>query len=1251
MPFRFSHICTLLDSYEKIQCRDPPFLPAKRQDAVRLATHSWFRAHRLDLDSTGTDRAAFLSCLLFDRRTDRVYGIQATRLTKIIGRCFNLTSAKLANLKLWNLPGNGDLGACVERLLTPFDAEPKPGTTTAEEVDAVLHKLASRCRFSSPEVRTRPCAQFPEEILKPLFLKLRSSEAKWLTRLILKDLGPILINHQLILRHVHFLLPSLLQFQDNLFSSIKLLDGPLKCYPSRTDPQSEKLHAISAASYLVPKVGLKVGNPAFKKARSVKNCVSLAGKQRWSVERKYDGEYCEIHIDLTKSSERIKIFSKSGKDSTQDRKDIHETIVSCLQIGQGGCLFKSHCIVLAEMLPYSDTNEAILEFHKIRKLVTRSGSRLGVGQDSQKHDDEHLMLAFFDVLLLDDDNMMVKALKERKQCLRRMVRVERGRAIIAESQIIDFRSTDAICRLKSMFLSSIKECYEGLVLKPCGVPYVDFGSSITGRSENKFIKFKKDFIPGLGDTVDFAIVGGSYNVKKSHKYRKACLEFTSFYLACQEDGNVNDDIKYKKPKFKVVGMIEESACIPAPCLAILNDTGRFIAQGYEEGSMPLNFELTFTKPELKSIKKVFTEPIVCEVLGSGFEKPSGVNTYMLRHPRILKVHSDRTWNDVISFAELQNLGEASQKEPAKEDMEEMEKLLDHSIENTAHSREVGDTQQTPSPKSAGNTSQEVEPVKICQMIASTPEVLRAKGICHEKAINSFSQDSLPFTSFTSTKGCSAQEEKSLPTPPTSSNASNSLEAGSFKSEKTHSTKKRGLSDLSVEKHCSGSDKKRGSSPVVEIYYTPAKSPLATKTPGRIECADKSTKKKVGRSSSAKETESASLPLTAYTSFSSVMSTVRSAIESSTSCSKPIESSSSPIKDTSTEPRRKERRMKEVYAGLRTSPRFKDSSTSAYTSKPSDTKHNQHRSSKETILSIPPSYSKHRIRSQLPNKQNRTPTGQRHERKQQINATVQHLCTCQLIQTLSLTHSSIYLSQTLSPNRRRQLLALLARKHANTSVVSRVGYWARGGLDGIRGDARHAENAGDDDDYEEGGSNAGGSIDKDEHIDELSGNIDDDDDSLVLESQAYPGLTKVLLVDAMSWKIPLTSRTKAIIGVNCSATSGTAMKASKLTTAAPAARAMQELVDARIRDNVYFWDWRVLRALSGLACSKQRMVAGCESVSNTGNHSKHSIASDMGDIRMYYVGQARWERSRKGDSPNGGKFKYRYHACFRRQICG
>ena len=53
-----------------------------------------------------------------------------------------------------------------------------------------------------------------------------------------------------------------------------------------------------------------------------------------SVERKYDGEYCQIHIDLNKARDYIQIFSKSGKNSTNDRRGLHHVLRDCLGLNK-----------------------------------------------------------------------------------------------------------------------------------------------------------------------------------------------------------------------------------------------------------------------------------------------------------------------------------------------------------------------------------------------------------------------------------------------------------------------------------------------------------------------------------------------------------------------------------------------------------------------------------------------------------------------------------------------------------------------------------------------------------------------------------------------------------------------------------------------------------------------------------------------------------------------------------------------------
>jgi DNA ligase-4 len=108
----------------------------------------------------------------------------------------------------------------------------------------------------------------------------------------------------------------------------------------------------------------------------------MAKGRRMSIERKYDGEYCQIHVDLTNKQTPIQIFSKSGKDSTADRSTILSVLKESLRIGLKGCKFTKYCILEGELLVWSDKLGGIADFHKLRKFLPRAGTFIGIDHDS-----------------------------------------------------------------------------------------------------------------------------------------------------------------------------------------------------------------------------------------------------------------------------------------------------------------------------------------------------------------------------------------------------------------------------------------------------------------------------------------------------------------------------------------------------------------------------------------------------------------------------------------------------------------------------------------------------------------------------------------------------------------------------------------------------------------------------------------------------------------------------------------------------
>ncbi len=61
--------------------------------------------------------------------------------------------------------------------------------------------------------------------------------------------------------------------------------------------------------------------------------------------------------------------------------------------------------------------------------------------------------------------------------------------------------------LSKVFPRAITRRWERFVIKGCNEPYFSF------KGTKLFIKLKKDYIAGLGDTADLVIVGGRRDVR------------------------------------------------------------------------------------------------------------------------------------------------------------------------------------------------------------------------------------------------------------------------------------------------------------------------------------------------------------------------------------------------------------------------------------------------------------------------------------------------------------------------------------------------------------------------------------------------------------------------------------------------------------------------------------------------------------------------------------------------------------------
>ncbi|KAF1954123.1 hypothetical protein CC80DRAFT_567917 [Byssothecium circinans] len=671
MTLTFNDTCSLLEAVEKISIRKPRLPPKEEKEEVvhkiEQTIRKWFKTHRQTLDSPETNGAAILSTLFPHRRKDRVYGLQPPALSKKLLKLLDLNHGNRTLFARWATDSRRDLGFYAKEATKPWDGSLMiKRQFSIDRIDKLLTQMAAKYRFSDMAIRKQRDLDMDIDMeLAHILKRLESWELKWLVRLILREYTTIELDEACVFRCYHFLLPDLLKFQNDFDAAFRLLREEFKDYPSVPEPSLERSMREEAAGRLKAAIGVKVARPTFHKAWSFKHCLQLVGDRAWAAEVKYDGEYCEIHVNLDSTPDDIKIFSKNGKDATADRALLHDTIRQALRIGQSDCIIKHKCIVLGEMVLYSDKEEKILPFSKIRKHISRSGSFLGTLQDSLPHEWEHLMLVYFDVIMLDDESIMHRCLQDRRTVLRELITIVPGRSQRSEWTLLDFKSGYGSTDLAQAFARTIAHRQEGLVLKPLHSPYLSLCSGVYQWRPNYFVKVKKDYLADMGgerDLGDFAVIGARYDPQVASKTNVRPLLWTHFYLGCLLN-TLGVERHQERPKFKVVGCLSLDKCIPKPELKYLNERGQFQKIVLHQNGSIDAFDIDHSSGYDRRMSVAFKKPFVAEILGGGFEKLQNETFEMLRHPRIKKIHHDRTWEDAVTMDGLQQMAEQKWEVP------------------------------------------------------------------------------------------------------------------------------------------------------------------------------------------------------------------------------------------------------------------------------------------------------------------------------------------------------------------------------------------------------------------------------------------------------------------------------------------------------------------------------------------------------------------------------------------------------------
>lgn len=407
-------------------------------------------------------------------------GLGETLLIKAISECYGRASTKI---KL-DYKEEGDLGKVAQklRLGQPTMFKPQP-----LDVDTVFENLTRIAKTTGKDAQNRKIGLI-NKMLTACDSKL--SEAKFLVRLLEGKLRIGLAGQTVLVA----LAQAFCQYENKRTTPEQLAKAEeiFKEAYSQIPNYEVVIHEAyeHGIAHLLEHCKLTPGIPLkpmlAKPTKAITEILDRFQGEEFTCEYKYDGERAQVHV-LEDGS--VRIYSRNLEDMLQRYPDL-VAIMTNLVATQGILLVVLDC----EAVAWDRVQEKILPF---QVLLTRKRKDVKEGDITV-----NICLFMFDMLYYGGEPLITKLLAERRELMQ-----QHFTPIEGQLQFATAKNLQSLDELQVFLDQLVKDLCEGLMVKM--LHGSDLWYEPLKRSRN-WLKLKKDYLAGVGDSLDLVVVGAYY---------------------------------------------------------------------------------------------------------------------------------------------------------------------------------------------------------------------------------------------------------------------------------------------------------------------------------------------------------------------------------------------------------------------------------------------------------------------------------------------------------------------------------------------------------------------------------------------------------------------------------------------------------------------------------------------------------------------------------------------------------------------